>query len=198
MKRKEWSFKLVAAVVLVTAVINASAQQNKSKKLLPDHAKLQYAGGIGFFSIGAGYTNKKQWLEGDVFYGYVPKSVGSVTTHIVTVKASFLPFKPIGQSLQFRPLALGVLANYTFGKQYFGFTPENYPFNYYSRPTSFRAAAFVGEQLNKKLNDRFIKSIGVYYEVITYDTELISFIDNMQTLDWDDIVNVGFGLRVGF
>lgn len=197
MKRRGWNINLVLFFVLLCHS-SLHAQKYKSKSLWPDHAKLQYAGGIGFFSIGAGYTNKNQWLEGDLFYGYVPKSVGSVTTHILTAKASFFPFHPIGNVLQLKPLSIGLFANYTFGKQYFGFTPENYPLSYYSRPTAFRAAAFAGQQLNKKLKGKCIKSIGIYYEVITYDTELLSYINNKETLNLDDILNIGIGLRLGF
>jgi hypothetical protein len=198
MKLNGWSIKAAVFSVLVLLSVALYGQDGKRKGIWPDHVKLQYAGGIGFFSAGAGYTNKKQWLEGDLFYGYVPKSVGSVAIHILTAKASFFPIKPIGESLQLKPLSLGLLVNYTFGQQYFGFTPENYPFRYYSHPTAFRGAAFAGGQLNKILKDRSIRSVGLYYEVITYDTELLSFFDNMDALDWDDIVNVGVGVRVGF
>lgn len=192
---KDWSIKFFLMQIM-TALAFAATAQGKGKKIWPEHVKLQYAGGIGFLSIGAGYTNKKEWMETDFYYGYVPKSVGGITIHILTGKASFFPVKPIGKSLQLKPVSLGVLANYTFGKQYFGFSPENYPFDYYSRPTAFRAAAFVGGQLNKKLKNQSLKSIGLYYELITYDTELLSYLDNTRSLDWDDILNLGVGLRI--
>ena len=38
--------------------------------LLPDYLKIQYAGNIGFISLGTGYSFFSDKINMDVFYGY--------------------------------------------------------------------------------------------------------------------------------
>jgi hypothetical protein len=66
-------------LLVITGKIFAQKKGFKIKP--PDHIKVQYAGGIGFISIGAGYSTKNQKLEGDLSYGYLPKSVGGIRIH---------------------------------------------------------------------------------------------------------------------
>lgn len=186
---------------LLVNFLGAAAQTDSfQSRWLPDHSKLQYAGGIGFFSVGIGYKTKKDKLHGDLYYGYTPESVSGVSIHALTGKATWFPLKNIEhKTFQIRPLTAGVLVNYTFGKQYFGFTPENYPYDYYDFPTAFHVGAFVGGQVNKQLSSRRgIKRIGLYYELGTYDVELISYIGNRKALSVTDILNLGIGIITSF
>jgi len=193
---------LLAAILLIGySRTNAQADSFHTRsKWLPDHAKLQYAGGIGFLSVGAGYATKNNKLHGDLYYGYIPASVGGLHIHALTAKATWFPLKNIEHSgFQLRPLSAGVLVNYTFGKQYFGFTPENYPYDYYKFPTAIHAGVFIGGQVNRQLHkQRGIKRVGLYYELGTYDVELISYIGNRKALSVSDILNLGIGLVTVF
>jgi hypothetical protein len=179
---------------------SVEAQDSARNKVLPDHLKLQFAGEIGFLSIGAGYQTKNKKWEADLYYGYVPKSIGGVTIHSLTAKLTSLPFKPFQRNqTSFNPLSAGVLINYTFGKQYFGFTPENYPFEYYGFPTSVHAGAFIGGQVNKNIKgNRTFRSIGLYYEIVTYDVLLVSYLGNKKSLSIPDILSLGLGIRTSF
>jgi len=195
--------KWLIAAALTIGFCNAVAQTDSSRsrsKWLPDHAKLQYAGGIGFFSVGAGYTTQKDKLHGDLYYGYTPKSVGGLHIHALTAKATWFPLKNIShKSFQVRPLTAGLLVNYTFGKQYFGFTPENYPFDYYKFPTSLHMGAFIGGQVNKKFSSqRGVKQLGLYYELGTFDREVISYVRNRKALSITAILNLGIGAVTAF
>jgi hypothetical protein len=197
MKLKEWNIKLLAIVVGLLIFHKAGAQDSTKHKLRPDYIKIQFAGGIGFFSVGAGWANKKQWLEGDIYYGYVPKSVGGINIHAFTGKLTVHPIPPVGKKqIQLRLLSAGVLLNYTLGKQYFGFTPSNYPYEYYGFPTSLHAAAFLGGGISRKLGKKATRKAGLYYEVITFDREFISYWDNRKALSISDIINVGIGLKL--
>jgi hypothetical protein len=188
----------VLLILLALSVQDLHAQDTARHWLWPDHYKLQFAGGIGFFSVGAGYENKKQWLEGDLFYGYVPGSVGGVSIHALTGKVSVFPLPVLGNSVQVKPLAIGLMLSYSFGKQYFGFTPSNYPYDYYGFPTSFHAGAFLGGQINKIVKGTKLKQVGLYYEVITFDKEFISYLNNRNALKLSDVINIGAGIKVGF
>ena len=134
---------LFGVLLIMSSAMNA--QEPGKKNAWPDHLKLQHAGGIGYFSIGAGYLLGNGNLEADLMYGFVPESIGGLDIHSLSSRISWLPIKSIGSSLRLEPLATGVIVNYTFGKQYFGFTPENYPFAYYNYPTSLHAAFFPGQ-----------------------------------------------------
>ena len=139
-------------------------------------------------------------MHGDLYYGFTPEAVGGLDIHALTGKLTWFPVKPInGKSLQVKPLAAGLLVNYTFGKQYFGFTPKNYPYGYYGFPTAFHAGAFVGGQISKKISDkRSVKRIGLYYELGTYDAEVFSYLVNRKTLAVTDIFNLGIGVVTSF
>ena len=167
---------------------------------LPHHAKLQFAGGIGFLAIGGGYSNRKGKLEGDLFYGYLPRSIGGVTIHTLTAKGSWWPLKPVRLSrYEWRPLATGLLVNYTFGKQYFAFSPRNYPFNYYKYPTAVHAGLHLGTGVRTRMKGKgVIKGWGLWAELVTYDVEIISYAANRRALGLTDVVGLGLGLQARF
>ena len=182
-------------IVVVFALINGSLQAQKShvKKLLPDHLKLQYAGGIGFVSVGAGYTNKKNKLEGDLYYGYLPRSVGGVRIHSVSAKFIWIPFHlSIKNRHKIDPLMTGIIVNYNFGKQYFGFEPENYPYSYYSFPTAFNTAVLVGSRIAFSKPRR----LSIYYEIIGFDRDILNLANNPKSLNLPDIINLSLGIRI--
>lgn len=196
-------YRWLLAVALLVGFLRVEAQNDSSRskgKWLPDHSKLQFAGGIGLLSVGAGYKTKKDKLHGDLYYGYTPESVGGLHIHALTAKATWFPLKNINhKTFQVRPLTAGLLVNYTFGKQYFGFTPENYPYNYYDFPTALHVGAFIGGQVNKKISSRRgVKRLGLYYELGTFDREVISYVRNRKALSVTDILNLGVGVITAF
>jgi len=195
-----WSFRWIILTGCTLLANFSWAQDSSRSKWLPDYAKLQYAGNIGFFSVGVGYENKKGTLEGDFFYGYVPESVGGVTIHTVTSKLNWHTFGSCNSgSYKIKPFTVGVLASYTFGKQYFGFSPENYPYDYYKFPTAFHAGVLVGGQANKRLGgNSSIRKIGLYYELLTFDTEFLSYLNNTHALRLSDVVSMSLGLKLSF
>jgi hypothetical protein len=200
MSWSRWIIKTVLPVLLVAAMIPAWGQSKARRPLLPHHLKLQFAGNTGFLSLGAGYENKKRNLEGDFFYGYVPQSIGGLSIHTLSSKLAWNTIGNIeGSDIEWRPLSLGILVSYTFGKQYFGFKPENFPYNYYRQPTSLHMGAFVGGQMNVKRRDsKKIRRIGLYYELVTLDTELLSYFKNTHALKLQDILSLGIGIRASF
>lgn len=184
----------VILLIILIKPVNHS-QENKAKDLWPHHVVIQFAGGTGFFSAGAGYATRDNKIEADLLYGYVPESVGGVTIHSLSLKGTWHPFKYVAfGKVRIDPLAVGLLASHTFGKQYFGFTPENYPYDYYGFPTSLHAAAFAGGQVNKKVRKNI--SLSFYYEVIAYDRMLISYFANPKVLKPGDVLSLSLGLKV--
>jgi hypothetical protein len=199
LKLKKKLIKITLGLMLVTAAQSAAAQIKQRSKFLPDHLKLQYAGNIGFISVGAGYTSKKEKLSEDIYYGYVPKSIGGIATHSVTGKLTWFPFIVRDHSVYAKPLSIGLWVNYAFGKQYFAFSPEAYPFNYYRFPTSIHIGLFEGGEVALHLKkSKSFHAIGLYYEVGTVDRALISYINNERTLNITDVFHLGLGIRAAF
>jgi hypothetical protein len=182
---KDWA-TIIAMVVLPVCLI---AQQTKKKKgILPHHAKLQYAGSIGFLSAGVGYEFAKKKLQADVYYGYVPESIGGINIHSVTGKLTWLPLAVERNNFTFNLLTAGVLANYAFGKQY-DFSRE--AFDYYGFPTAAHIGLFVGGGLTRN-------KLGLYYELGSTDRDIVSFVNNTKGIRFHEIINIGIGARLKF
>ncbi len=187
-------------IILATLIPGAEseAQEKFLRKISPQHGKVQFAGGIGFISAGVGYGNPKRNLEADVFYGYVPKQFGGIAMHSLTGKLSYHPFRP-GKvlNLQVQPFTVGLQGTYTFGKQYFLYSPDNYPYNYYGFPTALHAGFFVGGNVSTTFNKKTLRGVGIYYELGTNDVELKSYLAN-SSIPLRDIVNLAIGIKTNF
>jgi hypothetical protein len=183
--------------LLCLGLMAGARDTSRRHKLLPDHVKVQFAGGIGFTSIGVGYQSRSEKLEGDLYYGYVPRSVGGVQIHALSGKVTWYPLKKVGwRSFELRPLSVGGLVSYTFGKQYFLFSPENYPFSYYDFPTALHGGAFVGGRIDKAIGGG--RKVGLYYELGSNDREIISYLNNRESLNLTDILNLAIGIKTSF
>jgi hypothetical protein len=168
--------------------VAAKAQpENKKRGILPHHAKIQFAGSIGFISVGAGYEFAKKKLQADVYYGYVPKGIGGINIHSVTGKLTWLPVSTEKGDFKIDWLTAGVLANYAFGNQY-DFSRES--FSYYGFPTAAHFALFLGGGITKN-------KFGLYYEVGSTDRELVSFASNVKGgIKFYEIINIGIGAKL--
>ena len=195
---------LISTVLLagLACVCPSAAQDDTTRRpgIVPDHLKVQYAGGIGFFSVAAGYSTRDGKVDGDLYYGYVPKSAGGLYIHALTGKFTYSPIKPLQYgNFRVKPFSTGLFVNYTFGKQYFGFRPENYPYDYYKFPTSLHIGGFVGgEVFREPVRPKPFRHIGVYYELLTFDRLLLSYMNNRNALSLTDIFSLGLGVKLGF
>ncbi|RYY52599.1 MAG: hypothetical protein EOO09_20935 [Chitinophagaceae bacterium] len=159
--------------------------------MLPDHVQLQFAGAIGFLSAGVGYETKNHRFQGEFLYGYVPESVGGIEIHSATAKLTWVAItRQPRKDLRIDWLTTGVLVNYVFGKQYFLFDPDRYPFNYYGFPTAAHVGISVG-------GAAYYRRLGFYYELGTTDRYVMSYIRNSRSIFFTDLFNAGFGLKYG-
>src|SRR5688500_16583980 len=118
--------------------------------------------------------------------------------HSLTGKFTFYPLKEKKlKDFNWRPLSVGTLASYTFGKQFFLFAPENYPYDYYGFLTALHMGVFVGGQVSTTFNKRSVRGIALYYELGTNDKELLSYFGN-SSIQLKEIVNLGIGIKTTF
>ena len=77
--------RLILVLLYLICAIPGSAQE---RGLRPDFVTTQYAGSIGFVSVGAGYNIFKDKARTSLQYGYVPHSEGGVL-NILSAKLLF-------------------------------------------------------------------------------------------------------------
>lgn len=171
----------------------------KWEKLIPRYSKLQFAGGMGFCSLGMGweYGKNKQW-ETDLLIGYIPKFSSDRSSFSFTLKQNFLPWRiPLNERFDFEPLETGLYMNKVFAEDFWTAEPKRYGGAYYKFATSLRFSVFLGQRITLHINkyDPLWKSISFFYEISTNDLYLISYIGNSHALKLQDILILSFGLK---
>lgn len=180
----------IAIGFILLLFVNVQAQEPKPRPgIIPDHLKVQYAGSIGFVSIGAGYEWAKKKLNSDLFYGFVPKSAGGVDIHSLTAKLTWLPLSTVKKDCRIDWLTTGILLNYAFGRRYHLFSRTKYSFVYYGFPTAAHVAIFAGGGISRK-------KLGLYYEFGTTDRDVVSYVNNRKAIGFFEIINIGIGAKL--
>ncbi|MBT1706076.1 hypothetical protein [Chryseosolibacter indicus] len=168
---------------------------------VPDFAAVQYAGSIGFFSIGAGYDLFKEKANVDLLFGYVPPAYagdGAIRTMTLKFTGEVIRLQPNPTTL-IHPLTIGTYFNYTFGHEYSSDLPAWYPNGYYWWSEAVRVNVFIGG------NVRFITNrlqqgskVTAYYEIGTNEIKLASYTQNVHALNIWSILHAGIGVRYHF
>lgn len=195
-----WKNIIFSCVLICLYVVEAGATDTLrpvSKKNF--HTKLQFAGSIGFLSVGAGITTAGQRLETDVWYGYVPQQIGGTSIHTASAKITWAVLKQrTAGKLLIKPFTAGLFTSYTFGKQYFAFAPEQYSFGYYGYPTALHAGLFLGGQVGMPLKQNSGNRLYLYYELGTTDTRLASYFTNIGAIPVQHLATLAVGVKHSF
>ena len=172
------------------------------ERLIPTHAKLQYAGGIGFMSAGFGwdYGPRCQW-ETDLMVGVVPAYNAKDPKMTLTLKQNWMPWGiRCGERFAVEPFACGIYLSTILSDRFWVREPDRYPKHYYPIATRLRAHLFVGQRVtwNTSLRrERLVRRITAYYELSTCDIYLISKVGN-RWLRLSDILGLSFGVKFQF
>ena len=174
--------------------------EKSQKWYIPDHLKMQFAGNIGFISGGPGYISHNKTLETDFLFGFLPQKYGGDALVTITGKTTYSPWRiPLKNSYNIVPFLLGFYLSYTFGPQFDSKWPSYYPSGYYWWATSFRPGAYIGGKVGREITiNKRKRGLELYYELGTYDLLLISYAQNREYLKPGDIVNLAFGVKLGF
>ena len=144
----KWSIFKYALIVLLLLIISTYAkaertslelsQERRSKweKLIPDYHKLQYAGSMGFLSVGTGwaYGKHNNW-ETEILLGFVPRYRTEDISLTATLKQNYIPFhldldKKRNGKWVLAPLTASIYFNKIFGEHFWTELPERYPEKY--------------------------------------------------------------------
>jgi hypothetical protein len=195
---------LFAAFVLVagpSAQAQDSLQSSSRKWYVPDVAVVQYAGSIGFLSVGGGYSILHDKAYVDLLFGYVlPSQAGGESLETLTLKFTAAPWKlqPNART-EIRPLTMGTFFNYTMGRQYSSDLPGWYPSGYYWWSEAVRVNIFIGGSVSRTTPRwKGVKRASLYYELGTNEIKLVSYIQNTGYLNIWQILHAGIGVRAHF
>lgn len=173
--------------------------RNVWHRLIPNQTTMQYAGSIGFLSIGTGwhYGRDNKW-ETDLLIGFVPRYESDKAKATLTLKERFIPWKAeLGRSWQLEPFTTGLFFNTIFGEDFWANPPSRYPKKYYGFPTKIRSHVFIGQRIRYKIpasQRRYSNSLALYYELSTCDLYIASAFGN-RAIRLGDILSLSFGLQ---
>ncbi|HRX16463.1 MAG TPA: hypothetical protein P5123_09120 [Spirochaetota bacterium] len=161
--------------------------------MIPHYYKVQYAGLIGFMSIGVGYTVKNIY-EPVFMLGYLDPYFGNsdVTVTSFAWKNNFVLFGSISPDYLKFYAGTSVLWCYTNGT--FGKLPPHYPDDYYFQ-NRVHLAPHMGLEYKKIFSSGFAKAGGIFMEIGTFDNYIKSGFTN-DYVKFYDIWNLAFGLTV--
>ena len=178
----------------------ATAQEYRNyhrSPFLPSDAIAQYAGSIGFASLGAGYSLGKGNFETDILLGYVPKSIGGNHIWTAAVRANWLPWRiKTGKHTSIIPLTTGLMIGHTFGNKYFILQPDYYPKKYYTFSTAVHLYYQIGGRFQLELLDGKLPDMALYYELNSSAEATFSLAQNRRALTPADIFHLSLGLRI--
>ena len=189
---------MLGAGVETFSQVSINPDSAKYKRFVPDYLKLQFAGGIGFISMGIGYTFFKQKLDVSYFYGYVPKFFSTDDLHSVSLQltAKLLRFK-VNQNIELMPLNIGWFIHHSFGSEYWIKLPEHYPDEYYWWSPGRNSGVFLGGEIRTKLLSNKTPASGTafYFRVGSRGLYIASKVGN-SSISLNDIIELGFGIAV--
>ncbi len=169
--------------------------------LIPTHLKLQYAGNMGFMSVGFGwdYGKRNQW-ETDLLFGYLPKYDSDRSKVTFTLKQNYIPWSTRlwKSDFDFEPLTCGLYLNTVFGDEFWTEEPDRYPKGYYGFSSRVRIHVFLGQRLTFNVPQRhryFAKQITLFYELSTADLYIVSAFTNSY-LRPRDYLSLSFGVKM--
>jgi hypothetical protein len=189
--------------VLITTSFLFIAFQGYSQRsnwAVPDFATVQYAGSIGYFSAGAGYNVFKSKARFSTHFGFVPENRGG-QLNIVSLKFFYKPTTlTIWNRVRLNPIDVGVMGSYHYGDKFETRWPEGvHPKGYYWWHPALRAHLGMESSVTYEFRKgHSLTSATGYIEFNTNELYFISFIQNIKTVSFWDIVKIGTGIRVHF
>lgn len=191
------------ALLLAATTCCAQTTTHWYQRLIPDHAKLQYAGSIGLLSAGPGWTygRKKQW-ETDVMLGFVPKYESDKAKFVLTLKETYMPWLlQIKQShWHVQPLTASFFASSVWGGNFWTVAPSRYPSGYWGFTTRVRLNLSMGQRIAFNIPSDIhipLQRLSAYYELGVCDLDIATFFGD-KNIKFRKILSLSFGVKADF
>lgn len=170
------------------------------ERLIPTHAKVQYAGGMGVMSFGAGwdYGRRCRW-ETDVMVGFLPRAYADKFHMTFTLRQNYIPWSIRCGWGRFsvEPFACGAYLNFISGERFWMREPARYPGEgYYGFTSRLRIHLYVGQRFTVNFNpDSAVRAMTLYYELSANDLNIVSKFGN-KSMSLSDIVFFSAGVKL--
>jgi len=190
----------IRIVILIMMVLSVFAKAEHHRILPMSVAAVQYAGSIGWLTMGyfRQSTNKK--IELGLLYGYTPEALGG-EIHSIALKFIYEPYRmAIKNSFQIEPIQTGLFVTQNFTKNLYLGWPDKYDPGYYWWTCSTRFHVFLGNQVSWMIQSKTVEKVSLYFEANTNDLYLFSYLGNKnyKSLSVDDIIFFGIGSKIYF
>lgn len=193
---------LIILLLIAGAQVQLFAQTDSTRRAwwIPNYGKLQYAGSIGFFSVGPGYEIWQRRLELEAMVGYVPDEYSGNDFWVLSLKQNIKPYRTEWGQFRWAPLYFGIYQSYSFGEQFFlDAESSGYPDDYYWWSSAFRYGGHLGTEVEYHFEPgSAIRFISGYFEMGTNDIHIYSWGTNQHTIETWEIIKFGLGLKVAF
>jgi len=188
-------------LIVLSLFTNAFAQDSnlikKKAWYIPDYSKVQFAGNIGYVSVGLGYQFFNNHLCTELLYGYVPVSISEADEiHIITIKNTFPIFTKKVSNFTLSPIT-GFTASFETGNNSFLKLPDKYPDGYYGT-NAFHFTLFIGASVHKNfINSKIINGVDLYFELGTVESYLWYAITSKE-VSINEIFSSAIGINLFF
>jgi hypothetical protein len=181
-----------------TLIMNHEKVVIPRRVFIPDHARLQFAGNIGFLSVGLGYNFGKSY-ELTVMYGIQNEFFGNSkeTVKTLALKNTFNLYNSfhIYKNISFIPTA-GLSINWGFTNNTFRKLPKHYPNKYYFQ-NRVHFAPFIGGKIRydfgKTDKSEFTKHVELYVEAGSLDAYILEWV-RTDYVKIGDIMSLAVGI----
>ena len=184
--------------LLFATILNVSPAESQdtsiSKSVKPEkelYVKTQYAGNMGFISVGIGSYFFNNKISADVNYGLLSRYINGVRVHSFSIKPAY-NFKEFHYGLFTTRCYAGLNVVYSIGRNIYPRAPDHYPRNYYPE-NAFHFNPFIGLNQGMSINSRKIRKLSLYAEFGTVDYEVWYALKNKEIAVYD-ILNLCFGV----
>ena len=195
--------KYLSIISLLLCVgVFANDSTVKKRQYHPHIAHVQYAGNMGFLSIGYSYRFLRDKMTLGFLGGYLPESIGGSRLGTLTLKYAYRPWllnrKWWGENVRIIPLTVGLNLIKTWGEHIENHWAPHYPDGYYPWNPSMNYAIYLGSILEvQALKERkYFKAIGLFYELGITSRLVELWWDNKETIRFVELWNLSIGLNV--
>jgi len=190
----------MVALLSFFSVAQDSSDIKVKKKLLPHYTILQYAGNMGFLSVGTGYLFSKRRMALGLQLGYLPKSIGGATIGTITIKYIYSPWEIKKDEFFIVPLNVGMNLTNTYSNLVERRWPSHYPKGYYPWIPALNFGFFIGSSIFYRFNkkDEYKNRLGLFYELGITSRLVELWYDNPDVVHIHNLYNLSFGLQYRF
>ena len=187
---------LIFFIISINLFSQSRIDSVRTNRFIPDYVVTQFAGNIGYLSVGVGYDLFNNFIKAELIYGYVPEKYSVNEIHTISLKTIFPLFKKEIYGFEISPY-LGLTTSLELGDNSFIILPDYYPDGYYAT-NAFHFTFLGGVNIHTKLSyTQYIHSMDLYCEALTVDNSFWYFISSKE-VKARQVFSIDLGARFYF